>query len=381
MKKVVLHYPFIATYRIPIFTLLSQSDKYEFEYWAGAKGINQYLLTSKENLNVKDTPFRGIFIPGIKKIFEWQPSAIKYMLNEKMDTYIVLGNPNSLSTWLCVLIARLRRIPVFMWSHGYLKDEKGLKGFIRKIFYQLANGHLLYGNKAKDIMIKKGFDNENLHVIYNSLDYEKQRMYRDQLSYEDRKQIRTQYGFKEDSIVLIAIGRLMKKLKLEQVFEAIKIQSEADKDVRLFLVGDGPERAKLEALVKKYNIQDNIVFYGACHEEKELSKLYNASDYSVVMGKVGLSAMHSLAYGIPMITNDNMNEHFPEIEAIIDEKTGFYFKEDNISDFNSKLKPLPYRGTMYKDCINVIERNYTPLRQKKLIENALGSILEDTYEK
>jgi glycosyltransferase involved in cell wall biosynthesis len=380
MRKIIIHYPFIATYRIPIFTLLSQSDKYEYEYLASEMGSVQYILTSTENLNVKSSPLKEISIPGIRKKFEWQPGAFKFMLKEKMDAYIVLGNPNSLSTWLCVVFARLRKIPVLMWSHGYLKDEKCLKGFIRKSFYQLANSHLLYGNKAKEIMIKKGFDEADLHVIHNSLDYEKQKIYRDKLSYDARKETRLQYGFKDDSIVLIAIGRLMKKLKLEQVIEAIKVQSASGQDIRLFLIGDGPEKAKLKELAQEYKIQEKIVFYGACHDEQELAKLYNASDYSVVMGKVGLSAMHSLAYGIPMITNDNLDEHFPEIEAIVDGKTGFYFQEDNINDFNSKLKSLPYRGNIYNQCIETIEKYYTPQRQKELIENAINSVLQIEYE-
>lgn len=381
MKKVIIHYPFIATYRIPIFTLLSQNDKYEFEYWASNGGGDQYILTSTENLNVKQTPLQEISIPSIRKTFEWQPSAIKHMLNEKMDAYIVLGNPNSLSTWLCVLIARFNSIPVLMWSHGYLKDEKGLKGFIRKTFYKLANSHLLYGNKAKEIMIKKGFEEEKLHVIYNSLDYKKQKNYREKLSYSDRKETRLQYGFNEDSIVLIAIGRLMKKLKLEQVIDAIKVQTDKGQDIRLFIVGDGPEKVDLEKLVNILEIKEKIVFYGACHNEEELAKLYNASDYSVVMGKVGLSAMHSLAYGIPMITNNNLDEHFPEIEAIIEGETGFYFQKDDISDFELKLRPLPYRGYMYNKCINVIEKNYTPQRQGELIVNTIDTVLRISNEK
>lgn len=299
--------------------------------------------------------------------------CFKILLKENFDLYIILGNPNSLTVWLCVLIAKLRRIPILMWSHGYLKDETGIKSIIRKNFYKLAEGHLLYGNKAKNIMIKKGFKEEYLHTIYNSLDYEIQKKYRENLNYEDRLKIRKSLNIEENSITLIVIGRLMKKLKIEQILESIK---NSKKSINLIIVGDGPEKNNLENLVKTYQIQNKVIFYGACHNEEELSKLYNASDYSVVMGKVGLAAMHSLAYGIPMITNDNLDEHFPEIEAIIDNQTGFYFKENDLEDFISKVKVIPYRSNFYENCIKLIETYYTPNRQFELIENSVKKYLK-----
>jgi len=373
MKKILIHYPFIAKYRMPIFSLLNQSKKFKYEFWADESNNDKYLLTENKGLNFKQTSFHQIDIPILKKSLEWQPTAIKNILSSSVDVYIVLGNPNSLSTWICVLVANLRQIPVAMWSHGYLSDEGGIKGFIRKLFYKLSDYHLLYGNKAKGIMINKGFKEEKIHVIYNSLDYEKQKYYREKLDYNNRLQTRKKYGFYENSIVLLVVGRLMKKLKIDQLLTAL---SKSNKDVKLFIIGDGPAKEDLELLSTRLRVRDKVVFYGACHDEEQLSRLFNASDYSVVMGKVGLSAMHSLAYGIPMITNNNIDEHFPEIEAVIEGETGFYFAENNIDDFESKLRSLPYRGEIYKNCITIIEKCYTPEVQFKLIENAIIKILE-----
>jgi glycosyltransferase involved in cell wall biosynthesis len=345
---------------MPIFKLLNNSSTFDYEFWAGQNNTDKFLLTETKGLNFKNTNFTEIKLPFINKKIEWQKNALKYCLIENFDLYIILGNPNSLSVWICVLIAKLRKIPILMWSHGYLKDEIGIKSVIRKFFYKLADGHLLYGNRAKNIMLKKGFKEKYLHTIYNSLDYEMQKRYRENLNYKDRIEIRKNLNIEEDSITLIVIGRLMKKLKIEQILESIK---DSKKTINLIIVGDGPEKNNLKDLVKIYQIQNKVIFYGACHNEEELSKLYNASDYSVVMGKVGLAAMHSLAYGIPMITNDNLDEHFPEIEAIIDNQTGFYFKENNLEDFISKIKAIPYRSNFYENCIKLIETYYTPNKQ------------------
>jgi glycosyltransferase involved in cell wall biosynthesis len=381
MNKIVIHYPFIAVYRIPIFTLLDNSNNYNYEFWAAEKSKNKFLLTNNKTLKIVDTPFKLINIPIINKKLEWQPKAIQLVQSEKIAIYIALGNPNSLSTWLCFIIAKLRKIPIFIWSHGYLKEENSLKGFIRKYFYKFGNKHLLYGNTAKKIMLSKGFKESELHVIYNSLDYEKQKFYRNQLTYKDRLKIRDMYNIKENSITIVTIGRLAKKFKLEQVVESIKMLKDKNIDSNLIIIGDGEEKENLITLVKEFKIIDKVFFYGACHEEEEISKLYNASDYSVVMGSIGLAAIHSLAYGIPVITNNNMAKHHPEIEAIINNKTGFLFEEDNLEDFISKLQPIKYRGKISENSIEIIERYYTPQRQKKLIEYAIDEYFKEKNEK
>lgn len=380
MKKIVIHYPFIASYRIPIFTLLSNSSNYEYKFWAAKKSKNKFLLTNTSNLNIVNTPLEIITIPILKKKFEWQAKAIKNIFSNDLDVYIVLGNPNSISTWVCLIIAKIRKIPIFIWSHGYLKEENGIKGLIRKYFYKLANKHLLYGNNAKNKMIKKGFKEKDLNVIYNSLDYNTQKEYRDKLTFINRQETRNKFNIEEDTITLITIGRLAKKFKLEQVIKSISLLTDKNIKAHLIIIGDGEEKENLMQLVKKLGIDKKVSFYGACHNEEEISTLYNASDYSVVMGSIGLAAMHSLAYGVPVITNDNLSKHHPEIEAVIDNKTGFYFKENDLNDFISKLKPLNYKSQIYYDCINMVESYYTPEIQKQLIEKSLSDFFKEKNE-
>lgn len=379
-KNIVIHYPFIAKYRIPIFKKLSLDKDFNIVFWASEKGTNKFLLTDTNGLNIKNTPIKLISIPFLRNKLEWQPSAIKNILTTDLDLYIVLGNPNSISTWLCLFIAKIRNIQIFIWSHGYLSDETGLKGLIRKFFYKLADKHLLYGNKAKEIMLKKGFSEKELHVIYNSLDYEKQKDYRERLKYDDRLEIRKKFNFSEKSITFVTIGRLVEKFKLEQIIEVIKIMTEKGIDANLIIIGDGEAKESLVNLTKNLKIENRVIFYGSCHEESEISLLYNASDFSVVMGSVGLAAMHSLAYGIPIITNSNMSKHHPEIEAIVEGITGFYFEENNLIDFISKVKNLEYRGEIYQNCIRTIENYYTPGVQYRLIKSAINNFLEEKNE-
>lgn len=373
-QKVVIQYPFIPLYRVPIFTRLSLSEKYDYVFWSGLASPDKYLKTTYDTsfLKIVEVPLRTLRVPLIGREFELQLSAVWQLIKSRPDIYIILGNPNSLSSWLCMIVARARGSVVLSWSHGFLSNETGVKGWIRTRYYRLAHGHLLYGKRAKNIMAAKGFPDDCLHVIYNSLDYQTQRRFRDRNGIEDRLETRRRYNIPHDAIVLIAIGRLMPKLKLHQVVEGLRLLQDTGKTVFLFIVGDGPERANLLQKARSHHVENRVIFYGACHNEQELSLLFNAADISVVMGKVGLAAMHALAYGVPVLTNSNFEEHFPEIEAVIEGETGWYFREDDIHDFVNNVRPVEYKGTYYDNCIRMIERYYTPERQFALIERAIG---------
>jgi glycosyltransferase involved in cell wall biosynthesis len=374
---VVVQYPFIPLYRVPIFRRLAESLTYDFIFWAGKGSPDKFLKTLSDIPGVKfeEVPLSFLRVPVLRKTLELQLSALSKLLRTRPDLYVILANPNSISSWISMLWARVLGIPVIAWSHGFLNDEKGLKGLIRSLYYRIPHGHVVYGDKAKEIMAHKGFDASKIDVIYNSLDYETQAKLRDQLGVEDRMHTREALGVPGDAVLLIAIGRLMTKLKLDQAISAIKLLQEQGRNVYLLIVGDGPESENLRKLAESTGISDRVIFYGACHEEERLAKLFNAADITVVMGKVGLSAMHSLGYGIPLLTNDRLDEHFPEIEAVVEGRTGWYFSSDNIYDFISKIRPVEYRGLFYRSCIEVIESRYTPARQAGFIENAFSKYL------
>lgn len=102
-------------------------------------------------------------------------ATLKLAMRRDIAVIIFLGNVNFLSTWLAALLAMLTRKRVLFWTHGWLRKEQGTKANIRNLFYRLAHGLLLYGNRAKMIGIENGFAKDRMYVVYNSLDYQTQK--------------------------------------------------------------------------------------------------------------------------------------------------------------------------------------------------------------
>lgn len=88
-----------------------------------------------------------------------------------------------LSTWLAIIVCKVRGIKTVFWSHGLYGNEPLLKRKLRVFFYNFADEILLYERRAKQLLIKEGIKEEKLKVIFNSLDHEKQISIRNKIKF------------------------------------------------------------------------------------------------------------------------------------------------------------------------------------------------------
>lgn len=85
-----------------------------------------------------------------------------------------------------------------------------------------------------------------------------------------------------------------------------------------------------------------------------------ASSVTVAPGKVGLTAMHSMVYGVPVVTHGDASDQMPEWEAIIPGKTGSLFQSGNVQSLSDAIlkwtqSQFP-ESTTQKECHKIIDR-------------------------
>ena len=116
---------------------------------------------------------------------------------------------------------------------------------------------------------------------------------------------------------LISIGRLVKSKNIDWLLYAlnnllnINKKNKYFKDIILRIVGHGPEIISLNKKIKKYNLIDNIKFYGHVSEKKK-KLLLAMSHYNLIpaYSAYNLPALESIRIGIPVVINEScrMNE-------------------------------------------------------------------------
>jgi len=303
----------------------------------------------------------------------WQWGAITWAIKPEFDTVIMHAVPHWPCTWIGALLARMLGKRVLFWGHGYLYEPRGLKGLMRRLFYALPHEHLVYGRIAKDIMLRHSWRPEHVHVIYNSLDLAQQRAIRARITPASRSAVRTKLFGDASVPVVICTSRLIQVRRLDQLLEALAELGRRGLPANLVLVGDGPERARLEADAARLGVR--VHFEGACYDEERLAALITASNATVVPGRVGLTAIHSITYGVPVVSHGDPDDQFPEWEAVIPGRTGSHFRKGDVASLADAIEPwirMAEPPDSVRDaCVQLVQRFWNPTFQCRAIERAV----------
>lgn len=370
--RVVVAYHFFAHYREPVFRALAESTEHEYWLYGGLRDPDGGI----EPADMGGWPrFRSLRAWRVGRVLiqPWLPLA---MLNPKFDAAILLGDAQHLTTWPAALLARLTGKKVLFWTHGWTREDRGPKAWVRRTFYRLAHGLLLYGNRAKAIGEAQGFDPQRMTVIYNSLDYPLQRQLREQQSPAELAALRQELFRRPERPIALCVSRLTTVRRLDLLIEAAALLKDEGRPINILLVGDGPERAALEALARERGV--DVTFTGACYDEALLCRYTMISTVTVAPGKVGLTAMQSLAYGTPVITHGDLDDQMPEVEAVIPGVTGDFFERGNVADLawviGEWTSASKRRANARSQAIAIVESTYNPQHQVRIINSAIDSV-------
>ncbi len=362
MSKLCVIYNMAAKYRAPIFQLMDKEldvDWYFGEPIGDIKELDTSIL--KKVTKLKQNTFRCL---------TWQKGVLKLLISREYNYYLMLGEPFTLSTWAILLSRPLvaRKKKIYFWSHGWYGRENAVKRWIKKTFFGLADGTFLYGNYAKKVAIEQGNDENKFWVIHNSLDYNRHLQLRAAIQ---PSSIYSQH-FGNDNPTLIFIGRLTKVKKLNQVIEALALLKQKGYNYNLVFIGDGEEREALVKLAKEKNV--DVWFYGSCYDEKTNAELIYNADLCVSPGNVGLTAIHTMTFGTPVITHSNFANQMPEFEAIQQGKTGDFFKEGSVDSLANAIVKWFSSNTYSREsirqaCYQEIDQSWTPQFQLSVLKN------------
>lgn len=116
-----------------------------------------------------------------------------------------------------------------------------------------------------------------------------------------KKVNRRELRLKDNVFYLISIGRLVKRKGYDYLIKALQ---SLDSNVQLLLIGEGPERKRLESLAENLGISDRIKFLGFVSDEKKFQYL-SVSDLYVLPSLhegFGIVLQEAMYCGLPIIT-------------------------------------------------------------------------------
>ena len=168
---------------------------------------------------------------------------------------------------------------------------------------------------------------------------------------------------------LIAVGRLDKIKGYDDLIKVMSLVCKKDKDIKLNLFGDGPEKENLIKLINEYKLNDNIKLWG--FQTPEFIKEYYQNSALYVMTSheesFGLVVIEAMSYGLPCILFDSAKGPLD----VVNNTNGYIIKDRNIDEMANTI--LKYMNLKNKVSFGVNARNSV---EKYKFENVQSKWLE-----
>lgn len=367
MKKLCVIFDSAPRYREEIYSRMEA--EYDCDWYFGMTNTD----IKEMNLSLLRNVFRYKIKGNLNRLY-WQCGILSLIFNNKYNTYLVGAESRAISKYLFVLAAKVfrRKKRIYMWTHGWYGRENKILKYLKRIMFKNCDGVILYGNYAKQEMEKNGFDSSKLHVIHNSLHYSQQLKLRNAMVPKD---IYMRH-FGNDNKVICFIGRLTQIKKLDKIISAVSYLKEKGDNYNVIFIGDGENKGTLEEQVKKCKLEKQVWFYGACYDEAINAELVYNADVCVSPGNVGLTAMHSMMFGTPVISQNDYTDQMPEFEAIKKGITGDFFDPKIENDLAAAIhrwfdNNRNNREEVRRACYDEIDTSWNPNYQMKLLKSTI----------
>ncbi len=150
---------------------------------------------------------------------------------------------------------------------------------------------------------------------------------------------------------IIFAGRLIPEKHVDLLIRAVKRVRESRPTVRCTIIGEGPERIRLEGLVGQLQLRDQIRFYPYFEDPAELIAHFKAAKIFVLPSTregFSLTSLEALACGLPVLTTDaKMNA----TRELVTEQTGYLFPLSEGVFARTICTALEKHGEMRAACI------------------------------
>jgi L-malate glycosyltransferase len=195
-----------------------------------------------------------------------------------------------------------RRPPVLFTEHGrWFPDRPRLKRIIfNRLLLRRGDRIVGVGEAVRHaLIVNEGISARRVEVVYNGVDaaaFEENGI--------DRAAIRREIGVGSDDFVIIQVARLDHLKDHATAIRTIGRIASVRPDARLVLVGEGPERPKIEAEIAQRRVEPQVRLLGLRHD---IARLLAAADVFLLTSiseGIPVTLIEAMAARLPVVSSD-----------------------------------------------------------------------------
>lgn len=240
--------------------------------------------------------------------------------------------------WSANLLARLcgkiLEIPIICDLHSDCTYHGTLRNTLDKLTHTRSTHYVAVAKSVATAYQKEipCLQPAQITTIYNGIQIKR---------YQDKDtawlhQTRAKYSIDPDARIVGAVGRLVPIKQYDFLLRSMAELINQGQNIHFIIIGDGPERAKLETLAETLGIRPQVIFTGL---QNDVHSWYQLFDIFVSCSKsegMSMVILEALAAGRPIIVTSPTNTH----EIIEQDKTGLIIPPSNQRALTEALKKL-----------------------------------------
>ena len=343
MRKILWIAPNLNHYKARFLNRLNKSPDLEIVVLSGGE-----LRDAGHLQHTEGNVFEQINVKAVKKNFHYKANVyltiLRLLLSRKFEIVLMpLEKKLVLLVFFLWLMKFFLNFQLVSYNHPTMRSGNNSKIFsellLTKILFIFYDKIIFYTQKSLFWALKeKLLSSSKAYYANNTLDTEL---------------IWKNYSFSINTNApksLLFIGRLIPNKRLALLFSYYEELKKQLPDLRLIIIGDGPEAPFVDEISRK---DENIIWKGAIIDEEKISQEMKKAHVVFIPGHSGLSIVHGFCYGKPFITSKVYKNHPPEIDYLKDNYNGLFL--------SGKLTP---------DCQRIVELLNDSEMYKSLCENA-----------
>lgn len=330
----------VLAYRTPVFKVLAEDSEFDLRMFVSlpveesdASARQALTLRYSKGLNLRCRTFHA---QASTESVEW--FYIPVMLF--FDSYyfqpdVVISGEFGLRSIVAYIVARMRRVPLIIWSEEIQEHAAGVSSLqrrLRSFLIPRADGFLAWGNPAVRYLQSWQVPNERIYYCAQAVDNEFWQFHSQKVDKEALRKELGMYGR-----VFLAVGRLVKRKGFDKLISAwSSMPEELRRGNSLIIVGGGPEESALKEKARSLGLT-NITFVGMQGPE-QLARYYAMADIFVfpsLLDVWGLVVNEAMACGLPILASKYAGA---SQELIEDTATGELYDPNNLDEFAAVLQ-------------------------------------------
>jgi glycosyltransferase involved in cell wall biosynthesis len=333
MRKLAVVTNIPTPYRVPLFRRLADTlpdAGWEVEVLFGSRGnARRRWVIGDDALRFPHRFLEGRNVTlGRERVLNTYRGLSHALAEVRADAVVAAGY--SAGTMVASMRARRAGLPFAIWS-GTI-DGRAERSWIRRVqrrwLVRRCDGFLAYGSAARDYLVDLGAPDERIHLAWNTVETE---------AFARGTPMRAPR--EGEPLRIVTVGYLERRKRVDRLIAAVAAARREGANVELVVVGDGAERATLEAQAHAEGLGGRVRFTGDLPRTDVAAQYREAHLFGFPTAKDiwGLVLVEAMAAGLPALASKGAGA---ARDLVVEGGTGFALDFDDTAKVGGTIARL-----------------------------------------